>query len=154
MNWFTSTKDEAETASAWFETALKLIALVVALAGAASGIYAAWFKPETKAREAYTITSGAVESLAKDLEKVNKALEKSIEAHNALDKAVSVDLAKINQRLDDFEKFTKHRPQATVVVEEKTAPAVVHKIEPDRPKDSPVKREGLQMQMPAPADVF
>jgi len=35
MNWFTRTKDEAETASAWFETALKLVALLAALVGAA-----------------------------------------------------------------------------------------------------------------------
>lgn len=152
MNWFTSTKDEAETASAWFETVLKLLALIAALAGAGSGIYAAWFKPETKAREAYTITSGAVESLAKDLEKVNAALTKSVEAHNALDKSVAVELAKIGQRLEAIEKATGRR--ATVVVEEKMVPVIVNKIEPDRPKDSPVKREGLQMQMPAPADVF
>ena len=151
MSWFTRTRDEAETASAWFETALKLIALVVALAGAGSGIYAAWFKPETKAREAYTITSGAVESLAKDLEKVNAALTKNVEAQNALDKTMAVELAKVNQRLDDL--VAGRRTRSTVVID--TVPAVVvPKIEPDRPQDSPVKREGLQMQMPAAADVF
>ena len=151
MSWFTSTKDEAETASAWFETALKLVALIIALAGAGSGIYAAWFKPETKAREAYTLTSDAVESLAKDVAKIDEALRKSVEAHNALDKAVSVDLAKVNQRLDDM--VAGRRARGTVVVD--TAPAVVvPKIEPDRPRDSAIKREGMQMQMPAAAEVF
>jgi len=137
MSWFVRTKDEAETAGAWLETGLKLVAIIAALTGAGTGVYAAWFRPETKAREAYVVTSVAVEEMKTTIGKI-------AEGHDTLDRHVAIELAKINQRLDDFEKMARRRyayePSAagTVVVEERAAPLNIRQ----------------QQSMPAAAKVF
>ena len=124
---FFRTKDpRPEQAIKWSEAAKKWATVIGALAAALSGVYAAWFKPEVRAREGYEITAAAVEVLSRDVSNISESLNDMIQAHNHLDKNLSVELAKVVQRLDDFEDMAKRRyayeAKPTVVIERRSAP--------------------------------
>jgi hypothetical protein len=154
---------EPEQAIKWSEAAKKWVAVIGALIAALSGVYAAWLKPETRARESYEITSQAVEALSQDVTKLVAAvneLKDLPEAHNALDKYVAVELAKVTQRLDDMQRVeTTAVSEPEFVAPVAVRPEVLNIVVEDDFKDikarpSPKRGANMQVQMPAAKVVF
>lgn len=82
--------------SAALDNVKKFGAVIAACLAGASGIYGAWLKPETKARDSYELLSEAVQT-------VDKRVAVLVEAHNALDKHSAVEIELLRARVTALE---------------------------------------------------
>jgi hypothetical protein len=132
----------------------KWTAVLGALAAAVSGVYGAWFRPESGAKQSYELMSQAIEELSADVDKLHKS-------DTVMDKTMAVELARMGQRLNDMQKLLElklaYEPRAVeapppkVVANEPTA--VVGETQNEPATKPEIKRKGLQIQMPTAKEV-
>lgn len=150
-------KVTAQTQENVLKAIKKWAAVLGALAAAVSGVYGAWFRPESKAKQSYELMAEAIEALSSDVARLSAS-------DTDMDKNMAVELARLNQRLDDMQELLKtkleYKPapvKAPVVVTEPMA--VVGEtevmVETDvKPAPKPeIKRKGLRIQMPSAQEV-
>jgi len=146
---FLKTKSPEEAGS-WLDVAKKLGTTIIGLIIAASGIYGAWLRPETKARDGYELTSKAVELLSQDLNELAKVGD---EARTQ----TRVDLAVLTQRLDDVcERLDRRAGRKATGHVTMAEPTVVMPEEQTqiRVQEHLIERRGKTMTMPAAREVF
>lgn len=152
-------KVTAQTRDEVLKAIKKWAAVLGALAAAVSGVYGAWFRPETGAKQSYELLSQAVETLSSDVARLSAS-------DATMDKNMAVELARMGQRLDDMQAILEAKlayeppepapPPPVVVSEPVGATETTVVVEDDdgwkRPKPE-IKRKGLQIQMPTAKEV-
>lgn len=123
-------RHDPEPKIGWLEAAKKWATIIGAILAAISGFYGAWFKPETGAKNAYQVTSKAIDDLRAQV--------------TEQDKACAINAAVSTQRLDAIEKeLTRrlaYRPKAAA------------KASASQSMEMMV--DDMAVQMPAAEDVF
>lgn len=100
------------------ENVKKFGGIVAAAIAGVSGIYGAWFRPETKARSSYEVLSEAVETVSHDVDGVDKRVSQLADAHNALDRQSSIEIALLKKHIEALEAEL-HREHAGYQVPKK-----------------------------------
>jgi hypothetical protein len=132
----------------------KWTAVLGALAAAVSGVYGAWFRPESGAKQSYELMSQAIEELSADVDKLHKS-------DTTMDKTMAVELARMGQRLDDMQALLEAKlayepaelpppPPPEPVIG--TTEVMVSNDAKPAPKPE-IRRQGLQIQMPSAEEV-
>lgn len=100
----------------------KRLAAGAAAAGVAfSGVYGAWFRPESEARAAYEVTGAGIELLSADVDDLDDWLGELTAAHNDLDRNTAIELVLLGKRLEQLEAELRdhhrgYQPSAPVAV--------------------------------------
>ena len=161
-------KATAQTKDNVLQSIKKWAAVIGALTAAVSGVYGAWFRPESKAKDSYELVAKAVELMSRDLDAVNERMGQLSRADTQMDKNMAVELARMGQRLDDVQGLLEARfaykppvieddlkPMAVIVSEPmhvagETEVMVTTMAEKAPPAPKPeIKRRGMQIQMPS-----